>query len=286
MDRKFFISHSSADREFVVWLAAELITLSIPVWYSDWEIKVGDSIVEKIDSALEDMAGLVVVLSASSVQSIWVREELNAALSRKLEGQNLPVFPIRIDQVEAPPLIGHRRYADFSQDRLSALEELAEAMVPAATVIQRIRDLKAQCVPLLNRLKAATNLDDDERTIILGVSSLLERAVEERYSIELRNDRPDRFWRATHPERFEYLVNRGYALSSDRWRRLVELRTAYLHRLAYIGHTLHGHSILQELLPDADVPNDPVAVQRVAWLETIFDELINGPTERQPNDTG
>jgi hypothetical protein len=295
VEHKFFISHSSADRNFVVWLAAELVTLKIPVWYSDWEIKVGESIVEKINAALENMAGLVVVLSAASVQSVWVREELNAALSSKLSGRNLSIFPIRIDQVEVPPLISHRKYADFSSNRVAALGELAEAMVPATAVKQRIRDLKSECVPLLNRLKTIAyqpkpqdldnpHLSDEIRTILLGVTSLLEHAVDERYSLELRQDRPDRHRPSSHPERYVYLVNRGFGLSDDRWGRLVELRAQYLHRLGYVGATMQGISRLRSLFPDVKGNRD--AVERIAWLETIFDELIDGPKAKRSKENG
>ena len=303
MYRKFFISHSSADRDFVVWLAAELLTLSIPVWYSDWEIKVGDSIVEKIDSALQDVAGLIVVLSASSVRSKWVREELNAALWRRLAGRNVPVFPIRIDQAEAPPLIAHRKYADFSLDRVTALGELAEALVPAAAVIQRIRDLRTQCAPLLNRLKAIAytpitsdsalaNPDDDVRSMLLGITSLLERAVEERYLLEIRQERPDRQVMrhagliespTSHPERFAYLVDRGYELRNGHWERLVELRAQYLHRLGYIEHTLMGLSEIRSMFPDFQGHREEV--ERITWLDGIFGELISGPRDGRPSST-
>jgi hypothetical protein len=254
MEHRFFISHSSADRDFVTWLANELKTYCIPVWYSDWEIKVGDSITGKIGAALEEMAGLIIVLSASSIRSKWVREEFNAGLARHLDSQCIPIFPIRIDNCAIPPLLAHRRYADFSTDKNRAIRELVEALVPDTTLLANIQSLKAECKYLLDQIEIGIADRNKLRSMLGQINDLLEKAVDARYAIEIRKEENlgqlnDLLEKATggrysiesmkddervkNPasffERFDYLVQRGYDLRNHNWGMLVLLRNIYVH---------------------------------------------------------
>jgi hypothetical protein len=48
---KVFMSHTSSDKPFVARLAADLARIGVGVWYDSWEIRGGESIVEKINEA-------------------------------------------------------------------------------------------------------------------------------------------------------------------------------------------------------------------------------------------
>ena len=74
----FFLSHSSNDKELVNRLELDLSYQNLPVFFDKWEIKVGDSIVDKINIALEQMQGLILVLSTNSIKSDWVKKELSS----------------------------------------------------------------------------------------------------------------------------------------------------------------------------------------------------------------
>ena len=76
---KVFISHSSNDKDFASRLAYDLEQNGIPVWFDLWEVKVGDSIVEKIELGLQECDYLIIILSKTSTTSRWVQEELSAA---------------------------------------------------------------------------------------------------------------------------------------------------------------------------------------------------------------
>ncbi len=73
---RVFVSHSSKDQQFVDQFASELRRFGFDVWYDQWEIAVGDSIVEKVFEGLEASDTLVIVLSTASIGSRWVKEEL------------------------------------------------------------------------------------------------------------------------------------------------------------------------------------------------------------------
>ena len=61
------ISYAHEDSAFVDVLAANLFKNRVPVWVDRWELKVGDSILRKIESAIQDADALLVVLSKASV---------------------------------------------------------------------------------------------------------------------------------------------------------------------------------------------------------------------------
>jgi hypothetical protein len=119
-----FISHSSADKPFVRRLVEDLKKQDIPVWFDESDILVGDSIVQKINSALSESDYLIVVLSKASVQSAWVKNELDYALMEEKSKDSIVILPVKIDDCEIPPLLRSRLYADFSQDYATGLKAL------------------------------------------------------------------------------------------------------------------------------------------------------------------
>ena len=77
---KIFISYSAKDKQFVERLANDLTGKDLNIWLDKWEIKIGDSIVEKINEGLTDSDYFAIVMSPDSLKSVWVKEELNAAM--------------------------------------------------------------------------------------------------------------------------------------------------------------------------------------------------------------
>lgn len=125
---KVFISYSHADTQFADWLAEELAGSDIDVWIDKQNIKVGDSIIGKIAEGIRAADFLIVVLSQASVQSRWVREELDAATMRTIEDRHAFVLPVLIEECEIPSLLQHRKYADFTDDSQRAFRELLDVI--------------------------------------------------------------------------------------------------------------------------------------------------------------
>lgn len=67
-----FITHSHQDKPFVRKLASDLLANGIQVWVDEAEIKVGDSLIQKISNAITESDFVIAVLSKSSVESHWV----------------------------------------------------------------------------------------------------------------------------------------------------------------------------------------------------------------------
>lgn len=82
----------------------------VDAWYSGWEMKPGDSLVEKIFSGIDSSSAFIVVISRHSVLKPWVQEELEAAIVRSVsEGRNYRIIPLVIDEgVQVPTSVRSR----------------------------------------------------------------------------------------------------------------------------------------------------------------------------------
>ncbi len=101
-NKKIFISHSHSDREFVERLAKSLYEAGEDVWWDQWEILAGDSLIDKIfEGGLSNAAAFVVVISPESIKSKWVRQELDVATVRRIEGVT-KIIPVVIGDAEIP----------------------------------------------------------------------------------------------------------------------------------------------------------------------------------------
>ena len=123
-----FLSHSSKDKAFIRQLAADLTKNNVTVWLDEQMIKVGDSIADKISQGLAESDYFLVALSDNSVQSEWVKKELNHALISEIEEKEVKVLPLLLSNCEIPPLIKEKKYADFSQSYKSGLKQLLEVL--------------------------------------------------------------------------------------------------------------------------------------------------------------
>jgi hypothetical protein len=124
-----FVSHSSADKQFVRRLAADLLAEGLPVWLDQWELDLGDSLVDRIHSAINSSDSFLLVISKASNESGWVREEVQAALKREAELGRRLLIPVLIDTSAPPSEVADRFYANFSKAYLPALEDLARRLL-------------------------------------------------------------------------------------------------------------------------------------------------------------
>ena len=100
-----FLSHSTADIDFTRRLALDVEEAGVRVWFAEWQMSVGDSLREKIEKDIQGSAFLGVVLSPNSVQSRWVRVELNAAFAREMAQRSVFVLPILYRKCTMPPFL-------------------------------------------------------------------------------------------------------------------------------------------------------------------------------------
>lgn len=111
-----FVSYSHADKEFARKLAAQLVQHKAHIWIDEWEMHVGDSLIEKVQGAIQGATALLVLLSRHSVDSEWCKKELSAGLIRELEEKRVVVLPVLIEDCQIPMFLRDKVYADFRTD--------------------------------------------------------------------------------------------------------------------------------------------------------------------------
>lgn len=136
---RIFVSHSSKDKEFVRRLAVDLHELGYEPWLDEWEIKVGECIVTKVEHGIEQANYVVVILSPNSVISNWVEREWKAKYWDEIERDEILVLPVLIEDCEIPSLIKTKKYADFRKNYSIGLVQLTGSISP---IIKREFDSK------------------------------------------------------------------------------------------------------------------------------------------------
>jgi hypothetical protein len=119
-----FISHRNADDQEAERLANEIRTAGHEVWLDEWNIGLGDSIVEKMNEGLEGATYVVVCYSSSNVTSAWMGREWYSALSRQLNGAGVKLLPVKLTDGEPPAILADLRYADLVKDWSKGVTEL------------------------------------------------------------------------------------------------------------------------------------------------------------------
>ncbi|KOG43689.1 toll/interleukin-1 receptor domain-containing protein [Streptomyces resistomycificus] len=122
-----FISHRKVDVATAQRLADDVSRAGHDVWFDEWEIGIGDSIVDRINAGLEGTSYLVLCYSAADVMSPWVTREWMSTLHRQLDGCAVRVLPVKFGG-SAPAILADLKYADLSQDWDLGVAQLLKAI--------------------------------------------------------------------------------------------------------------------------------------------------------------
>lgn len=123
-----FISHRLSDTEAAERLANEVRDAGHQVWFDQWEIGLGDSIVEKMNEGLMEAAYLILCYSSSGVDSPWIGREYMSTLARQLSGHNVKILPVLLTGGEPPAILHDIKYADLVKDWSRGVKELLRAI--------------------------------------------------------------------------------------------------------------------------------------------------------------
>ena len=123
-----FISYSHENKDFADKLAMQLVSHNINIWLDRWELNIGDSIIAKIQEAVDGASAILVLLSKASVSSDWCRNEINAGLLRELEEKQVLVMPVLLEDCEIPVFVRGKLYADFRTNFDDGLSTILEGI--------------------------------------------------------------------------------------------------------------------------------------------------------------
>ena len=123
-----FISYSHKDKDFVDKLGLKLVAKRIKVFIDRWEMKLGDSITNKIQDAITDASFLMVILSKNSIACDWCKREITTGLMLELDKRRIVVLPILIEDCEIPLFLRDKFYADFRTSFDDGLSTILESL--------------------------------------------------------------------------------------------------------------------------------------------------------------
>lgn len=120
-----FLSYAWADKPLARELADGLDAKGCRVWIDEGELRVGDSLVQRISEALDRGDFVVALVSAASVGSDWCRKEISLAMTGEIKRQGVTVMPLRVGDVEMPPSLKDKMHLAVDPDDLpGAVERL------------------------------------------------------------------------------------------------------------------------------------------------------------------
>lgn len=112
--KKIFLCHATEDKKFVERLAKDLMRFGIEVWFDKFEMKVGESLLEKIDDGIMSSGYFAVILSPRSVGKPWVKHEIRSAFAKKFRDDSFKILPVMYEECETPLYLADLFYADFT----------------------------------------------------------------------------------------------------------------------------------------------------------------------------
>jgi type III secretory pathway component EscV len=111
---KVFLSHSSADKDLARQLARDLQSSNVDVWLDQWEVRVGEEFVQRIEQGLDQVEFVIVLLTHASVASEWVSREWRRKVQHEAQTKRIAVVPVRAERCEIPDFLAQRSHADIS----------------------------------------------------------------------------------------------------------------------------------------------------------------------------
>jgi hypothetical protein len=123
-----FFSYRHSDADIVRGIAAEVQAAGHNVWFDEWEILPGDSIVDRVSSGLKTATHLVMCYSTAGVEASWMSREWMSGLHRQLLGEGIRLIPLRLPGASIPVLIADLAYADFQTDAARGMAQLLRSL--------------------------------------------------------------------------------------------------------------------------------------------------------------
>lgn len=123
-----FISHRGSDTVQAERLAIEIRAAGHVVRLDEWELAIGDSVVEWMERGLADATYVVVCYSDQGVLVPWMGREWMSALARQLNGHGVRLLPVRLTGGEPPALLADIKYADLVKDWPAGVAQLLKAI--------------------------------------------------------------------------------------------------------------------------------------------------------------
>lgn len=133
----YFISHNKKQKPLARLLATTLAANGQSVWFDEWNLRPGDSLIGGIENGLAEASVFVIIWSQESATSNWVGTELRAYLRRRVDDNTLRIIPIMVDDTPLPALLAD--YLGFAIRSKKSIAEVAARISGSQTEASIVR---------------------------------------------------------------------------------------------------------------------------------------------------
>lgn len=139
-----FLSYNHKDKEMVHEIARRLEELKFHVWLDEWDLKIGDSLFERISESINQVDFLAAFISENSLNSPWCQKELSLAMAGEVSTKAITVLPVLLDDVGMPASLADKFYLDAKElNTQGVVDKLVSSMKshlkPSRNLPQRAR---------------------------------------------------------------------------------------------------------------------------------------------------
>jgi hypothetical protein len=188
-----FISHASEDKQAVALPLADSLTRSgLKVWLDRFELRIGDSLREKIDEGLAESAFGVVILSEHFFNKGWTKNELNGLFALEDGGVKL-ILPVwhgvdKATVAKYSPILADRLAANTTDGIRAIAQMIAQVVLESGAIRPGSATLASQFINIANQGPEPLNVS----TFLRTYPTVLETALGFNYSLgSLYKVRPD-----------------------------------------------------------------------------------------------
>jgi hypothetical protein len=108
-----FLSHSSKDKNLAVRLATDLNFCGVDVWLDEWEIQLGQSLVDVLGKAMDEARFVAILISENYNKSVWTKREYRKSLAREEQEGRIVMLPLILSGTEVPDFLEDKVYLDL-----------------------------------------------------------------------------------------------------------------------------------------------------------------------------
>lgn len=126
---RIYLSYSSQDKWIAQNIFQKLVNAGHDVFMDTMSLRVGDNLMNKVNSGLESAEVIIVLFSENSQNSKWVHLELESIVFKEISNEAKRIIPIRLDKALLPSYLLNYNYLNLSKYDLEfGLNRLVEAL--------------------------------------------------------------------------------------------------------------------------------------------------------------
>ena len=135
-----FISYSAKDKDIASEIATFLAAENINVWFDEWKVRLGDSLIKEIQAGLK-CSHFIFLISRNTETAKFQRREFQSALARYVQEGSPKIIPILLDDSRPPELLAdikHKKYEGGTEKDREEIVKSITGKLPSQNFIRAI----------------------------------------------------------------------------------------------------------------------------------------------------